>query len=323
MIARIQQISTLSLLAFASMWATVMGWRGAYGWAMAGALLIVFGYAIFLGIEFILLARFGAEEGAVSPAAGQLLRAWFGEVVRAPLVFCWRHPFRSQAVPDHDFAGVSSGRTGVVFIHGFVCNRGFWNPWLRRFRAMRIPFVAVNLEPPFGSIDEYADLIELAVQKLHNATGCAPVVVAHSMGGLAARAWLTRFQGAERVRRIITIASPHHGTWLGRFAVTTNGEQMHSGSQWLKSLARAERPSDLARFTCFYGHCDNIVFPVRTATLPGADNRHVSATAHIHMAFRPEVMQEVLRWASADPANSGADPMRVESCVGRSESRSP
>ena len=320
MIARIHQVTTLSLLAFAAIWAAVMGLRGAYGWAAAGALLIVFGYAIFLGFEFILLARFGAERGA-EPTVGQLLRAWFGEVVRAPLVFCWRQPFRSRAVPDDDFGRACSGSTGVVFVHGFVCNRGFWNPWLWRFRALHFPFVAVDLEPPFGSIDEYANLIEVAVRRLHCATGSAPVVVAHSMGGLAVRAWLARFPGNDRVHRIVTIASPHHGTWLGRFAVTANGEQMHLGSEWLQSLSRTERPADLARFTCFYGHCDNIVFPIRTATLPGADNRHVSATAHIHMAFRSEVIQEVLRWVYAEPPDAVVDPAPVERSVGRSDSK--
>ena len=31
------------------------------------------------------------------------------------------------------------------------------------------------------------------------------------------------------------------------------------------------------------------------ATLPGADNRHVEAAAHIQMAFRDQVFQEVMR----------------------------
>lgn len=297
MIARIQQATTFALLAFAVLWAFAFAASGRTGWAVGGALLILLGYAIFLGLEFILLARFGAHPPGEAPTAAQLVRAWVGEALRAPLVFCWRQPFRSAAVPD--FLGkAQSGGRGVVFVHGFLCNRGFWNPWLRRFRALGIPFVAVDLEPPFGSIDAYADSIEAAVRTMYAATGQPPVIVAHSMGGLATRTWHHRHAGAERVHRVVTIASPHHGTWLGRFAVTSNGEQMQTGSAWLETLAHAERPGVHARFTCFYGHCDNIVFPVRSATLPGADNRHVPATAHIHMAFRPAVMQEVLRWLS-------------------------
>jgi len=33
--------------------------------------------------------------------------------------------------------------------------------------------------------------------------------------------------------------------------------------------------------------------------LPGAVNVHVSATAHVHMAFRDQVFREVLHWLSA------------------------
>ena len=55
--------------------------------------------------------------------------------------------------------------------------------------------------------------------------------------------------------------------------------------------------ADLApRFICFYGHCDNIVFPPATAALAGADNRHLPGVAHVHMASRPEPWEEALRW---------------------------
>ena len=37
------------------------------------------------------------------------------------------------------------------------------------------------------------------------------VLVTHSMGGLAARAYLKR-HGSARVAKLITLACPHHGT---------------------------------------------------------------------------------------------------------------
>jgi triacylglycerol lipase len=40
----------------------------------------------------------------------------------------------------------------------------------------------------FGGIDDYAPLIEQAVQQVTQATGRPPLLVCHSMGGLAARA---------------------------------------------------------------------------------------------------------------------------------------
>ena len=40
---------------------------------------------------------------------------------------------------------------------------------------------------------------------------------------------------------------------------------------------------------------DNIVFPPRAATMAGADIRYLRATAHMAMAFHPQVVAEVAR----------------------------
>ena len=308
MLARLQQFTTLGLIAAAVAWATYFLRSGQPASAWGGALLILLGYALFLGVEFILLAFVHGDDPAPRASGAQLLRAWWGEVLSAPQVFCWRQPFRANTEPDHLGAELR-GRRGVVFVHGFVCNRGLWNPWMARLRARGVPFIAVNLEPVFGSIDAYAGVIEDAVRRIESSTGLAPVIVAHSMGGLAVRAWLSAFAADARVHRVITIGTPHHGTWLARFAFVPNAAQMRLGNGWLSRLAAQETMPRHALFTCFYGHCDNIAFPPSTGTLRGADNRHVSATAHVHMASSELVFSEVSRWlepsgdaASAAPA---------------------
>ena len=293
MLARLQQFITLGLLTTAFAWAAFFFTRGETTWAVVGALLIVFGYALILALEFILLWFVNRADPTPNANAWQLLQAWFGEVTTAPMVFCWRQPFRSNAVPD--FLPKGSDQRGVVFVHGYVCNRGIWNPLMERLQARGVPFVAVNLEPVFGSIDDYTPTINRAVQRVIEVTGSAPVLVAHSMGGLAARAWLKTVSAAALPHRLITVGTPHSGTWLARFGSTLNALQMRQGGVWQKALTSAESPERLARFTCFYGHADNIVFPASTATLKGADNRHIAACAHVHMTFHPQVWAEVLR----------------------------
>jgi triacylglycerol lipase len=183
----------------------------------------------------------------------------------------------------------------VVLIHGFVCNRGLWTPWLEQLKAQGHCFVAVNLEPVFGSIDDYAPIIERAVQQVVAATGLPPVLVCHSMGGLAARAWLRTVppgDEAQRVHHIITIGTPHRGTWLGRFSHVRNGQQMRLNGPWVADLA--QRAHERVPFTCWYSNCDNIVFPASTGTLPGADNRHVPGVAHVDLAFQAQLVQQSL-----------------------------
>jgi triacylglycerol lipase len=299
MLARLQQATTLTLIILAGAWAAWFIHTGRPLWALGGAVLILFGYAVFLAIEFVMLSFARGDDPSPPPSPAQLLRAWCGEVISAPRVFCWRQPFRSNAEPDH-LGDEAQGRRGVLLVHGFVCNRAFWNPWMKRLRAAGVPFVAVNLEPVFGSIDDYVPTLAAAARRLHDATGLAPLVVAHSMGGLAVRAWL-RGAGDLSACHVITIGSPHRGTWLARFSLTANGHQMRTGNPWLGELREAATDS---RFTCFYSHCDNIVFPPSTATLAGADNRHVPASAHVHLAFQDAVFNEVWRWVGPAAAST-------------------
>lgn len=314
MLARLQQAIVIGLVAIAAAWAAHFFQGGRPLMAAAGALLIGFGYVVVLGVEFGLLALVHRDDPAPRATVLQLLRAWWGEVTTATRVFCWRQPFRSHAVPDDD--APLPGSRAVLLVHGFVCNRGFWTPWLLRLRSLGVRYVAVNLEPVFGSIDDYADLLEEAVVRLERATGQPPVIVAHSMGGIASRVWLARPGNAPRIERLITIGTPHRGTWLARFGHTHNGRQMRIDNPWLLDLVarEAELGDDQGprvppnKLVCFYGNCDNIVFPPSTASLPGAENRFVPGFAHVAMAFAPAVMEPALALIAGDRLATSAPP---------------
>lgn len=277
----------------------VWQWPSSPAQAVLGAALIACIAPIVLAIEFLLLARVARGDPAVPVATSRaLLRAWLGEVQNLVRVFYWRLPFRWRSPEDH-LDPACAGRTGVVLVHGFVCNRGFWAPWLRQLRARGHAHMAVNLEPVFGSIDAYAPIIAAAVQRVAALTGEPPVLVCHSMGGLAARAWLRTAGAPAAVARVITIGSPHHGTWLGRFSSMPNGRQMRQGSDWLADLERSEATRVLPPFTCWYANCDNIVFPPSTAMLPHADNRFLPGVAHVGMAFHPRLVSDCLALLAA------------------------
>ena len=319
-LARLQQVLTLGALGLAGVWAIYWTSQGRPWLAAAGVGLILGGYAAVLAFEMVLLYFTHGADPSPRARVPALWRAWWGEVKSAPTVFCWRQPFRSQVWPDQ-LPARAPGRRGVLFIHGFVCNRGVWNPWLARLTAQGTPFVAVNLVPVFGTIDDTIGVVEDAVRRLEAATGQAPVVVAHSMGGLVLRRWWAEHGAAVRVHHVITIGTPHQGTWLARWGHTANARQMQIDSPWLLNLAQREGPSGAlklplslpvslpltlpltsppispltSRMTCFYSDCDNIVFPPSRATLPGANNIHLPGLAHVHMADAPEPWAELQR----------------------------
>ena len=294
MVARFQKIITFCLLAAAFGWLFYFR-HDSPALAVAGFFIIALGYTVFLAIEFVCLRFINRSDPAPPATLSELLSAWVGESLIAPQVFCWRQPFRSNAIPDNIAAdAIKPGKRGVVFIHGFFCNRGFWNPWLMRLAGTGHAFVAVNLEPLFGSIDEYIPAIDAAIHKVTVATGLAPLLVCHSMGGLAARAWLREMKAEARVNHVVTIGTPHGGTWLARFGHGKNGRQMRLASSWQAGLNHGMPTSRHSLFTCWYSTADNIVFPASTATLPGADNRLIQGKAHVQMAFDAEVINATL-----------------------------
>jgi pimeloyl-ACP methyl ester carboxylesterase len=316
MLARLQQFTVLAVLAIAIVCAVLLAGLGRPLWGVAILFVLGCGHAIVLGCEFLLLPRANRQDPAPAASAGQLLYAWWGEVRAATRVFYWQQPFRSHAQPDH-LPPCSAGMAGIVFVHGFVCNRGLWNPWLGRLRRLGVPFVAVNLEPVFGSIDGGVQIVEQAVRRVEAATGARPLIVAHSMGGLVVRAWLDAFQADARVRRVFTIGTPHRGTLLARFSRAPNARQMRPGSRWQLALAAREPMGRYAKFTCYYSHCDNIVLPASSGTLPGADNRHVDGVAHVDLVRQEIVFREVLDQAGV--VTPPPSPQRVD--AGQPEAR--
>ncbi len=282
---------------------TALGWttfaaQHSVGWLVGGWAVLVGGHALVLAAEFVASALVNRRGEGPHASASDLLRAWWAECLLSPRIWAWRQPFRSTAIADHFPA--TDGRRGVVLIHGFSCNRGFWLPWLRRLTLQGRCVVAVDLEPPLGSLDGFVQTVDDAIRQVRTATGLPPMVVAHSMGGLVARAWWCRTRGAQPVHRIVTLATPHAGTWTARIGRAASSLEMRIGSPWLAALAQAQQGCEPARFTCWFSNCDNMVFPMHTATLPGADNRPAHGLAHVELAFDAAVMNGTLALLDED-----------------------
>ena len=302
--ARWQQAMVLFLVMLTAVW---LGW-----WLPRSAVVALLGVALvlalmvaFMAVEFGLMHAVNRTDPAPRARVTEVVRAWWAELWVAIRVFCWMQPFRHRAVPDwlppRETGAPPSPQRGVVLLHGFMCNRGLWNDWIPLLTQRGHACVAVNLEPVRGSIHAYEEAVEAAVEAVWRATGRAPVLVGHSMGGLAARAWLHARPGApDRVHSVITLGTPHRGTWLGQFSGAVNGRQMRLDGPWVQALQAGEPPGLARKFTCWYSNCDNIVFPASAATLPGADNRLIAGVAHVEMVFHPVVLQACLQQIRAE-----------------------
>lgn len=240
-----------------------------------------------LGTQFAIGAFFRARESDESHGYAASLRAWAAEIVAALRTYCWaqiRHA--DSQLPSAD-AGPG---TPILLVHGYLCNRGIWHPFARWLAARGHPVDSVNLEPVFGTIDDYVPIVAEAVRRLRRRSGRDRVaIVAHSMGGVVARAYLAR-EGAGSVCSVVTLGSPHAGTWFARWGHGANVGQMRVGCDWLCALEKRETPATGALFTTIWSPHDNIVIPQKAAQrLPGATAVAVPARGHLQLAYDAEV----------------------------------
>ncbi len=184
-----------------------------------------------------------------------------------------------------DGAGPGPGPGGsrpLLLIHGIACNRGVWQHWIQRLQAAGFgPIRTIDLEPVFADIDAHAARVARELRTLQQQCGGARVaVVAHSMGGLVARAAFRRV-GPDVVSRVVTIAAPHHGTRVARLFQWTPTKQMRPDSAWLKSLNAAQEGRPAAFLTSIYSLEDNLVIPARSASLHGANLIELRGLGHL------------------------------------------
>ncbi len=244
--------------------------------AVAAVLAPVAVVTLLLSIEFTVAAA--ADPRSPRTPLWRLAQVFLRELSVSLRVFLWRQPWKS-GFPEPALAH-DPQRAAVLLIAGFMCNRAAWKPLLDSGLLGHCNVATVNLEPILGDIDAYAECVRRAIERLCAASGATRVLlVGHSMGGLAARAYLRR-HGDARVARVVTLASPHHGTLLGRLGHSRNARQMAKGSRFIARLAEDDK-ARWTRFTTVAARDDNLVIPRSSPLLPGAKQIELDGVGHL------------------------------------------
>ena len=265
-----------------------------------GLLLPVGLHAAFLGGGFLLAAAAGGPRPA--HAVGSLpvwVKAWAVEVLDSMRTFLFAQPLLAHRTwPQPPVPS----RIPVLLVHGYFCNRAVWLPMASRLAEAGHPIAGIDLEPPFASIDTQAEALAQAVERLRQVTGAPRVaLLGHSMGGLAARAFM-RQHGDAAVAHVVTLGTPHRGTVLAWFGLGTCVREMRPDSDWLQALAASEPPARHRRFTLVRTWQDNIVAPHAIQALEGARMIDFGGIGHVTLAYDRHVQDTVLQvLASVDP----------------------
>jgi pimeloyl-ACP methyl ester carboxylesterase len=132
-------------------------------------------------------------------------------------------------------------------------------------------------------------------------------ILAHSMGGLVARAALRNSDIRDRVNHMVTIGTPHQGSHLARLGGFNWSKEIRPGSSFMTMLNAddyREVEKQELRITAFWTERDVLVIPPSAAALPGAENIGMHEATHISWLVRPRQVHQVLEALDSVPTGS-------------------
>lgn len=275
----------------------------------AVVLLVAGGIAVYALGSFLLMGRHvGARERHLS--LRELVReVWIAGLTQPflPLFYLLGRRMDSFFVQRGKEGLAAEGappQVPIVFVHGYMQNRvGFVGLARSLARAGLGPMFGFNY-PWFSSIANNAQRLERFVESVCKETGSAAVdLVCHSMGGLIAVEMMRDEARREslKVRRCVTIASPHAGVmWQGPL-LGFGAASLKRGSKLLE--AQAGHKLTVPCLSVYSTH-DNIVHPKESSSLVlrGGRDIEVDGPAHLAILFSPKVAEHVAEFLRAtDP----------------------
>jgi pimeloyl-ACP methyl ester carboxylesterase len=277
-------------------WLTRRGVERAWWTDLQGGLLLL---AFPLSIRLLIVAcsyTLSRIKGvALAPEQRLTAPGWLHFFASEYFHFCMQSlvllPFRFLFHTASERGSGSAQGPVIVLQHGFMHSGAVWFFTARALERMGCRVFAVD-QPIYGCIDTMAERLHEQIEDIARRTGQAHVtLVAHSMGGLIARAYLRKFAGA-RLQRVITLGSPHQGTYHAMFAGGKNGRQMRRGNAWLAALAGERMSTPLISI---YSVHDTIITPQDSSHIEGANNIVVSGIGHVAMPSGRRMRRHIVR----------------------------
>lgn len=200
----------------------------------------------------------------------------------------------------------------VLMLHGFFQTRNIWEMMEDRLRHDGFGVMTFNLGGllwRFNThpVDRLAKLVADKVEGLAARHGFGRVhVIGHSKGGVVARRWVQHFGGDQRVKSVITLGTPHHGTptallgvaLMGMGTVGSSARDLLPRSRVVSAIGRDSFPAHVP-LTSVYSR-EDLVCPYWYSILrprPGEEthvtNVEVRGVGHSQLVWDPSVYRVV------------------------------
>lgn len=201
----------------------------------------------------------------------------------------------------------------VLLLHGFFQNRNVWEVMEDRLRYDDFGVFSFDLGGLFSQFNTerpglLSEKIAAKIERICERTGLERFhIVGHSKGGLIARDYIQNHGGDKRVKSVVTLGTPHHGTPTAAIGVSLMGMGLLSRSPYdllpnsgfLKRLRAENFPAHIPLTSIYSRH--DLVCPWWAAVLvprPGETslvNIPLRGIGHTALTYDPGVYQIIRR----------------------------
>jgi len=182
----------------------------------------------------------------------------------------------------------------VILVHGIIDDERRMGPMARYLRRQGRTVYTVSLKPSWGQLglDELAKQLEGFIREKIPA-GEKFDLVGFSMGGLICRYYAQRLGGLSHIDHFITLASPHHGTWMAYAGWNTGCTQMRPDSAFLRDLNHDISTLNRVKFTSIWTPLDLMIVPASSSHTGLGREIKIWMPAHPLMALHPICIRAV------------------------------
>jgi triacylglycerol lipase len=193
----------------------------------------------------------------------------------------------------------------ILLVHGIIHNRSAFVRLKRRMEKLGwVNVFTMNYSTFHGNILQMVEELSRKINVVMKKTGASQIdIVAHSLGGVVSRTYMSLGEGRGKVRRLITLGTPHQGTQLSFVAKGLSrgalDADLRINSYLMRLLEMTELPKN-SEIISIYSPFDWTVVPAENALCKGTPasafkNIELEFVGHMGLLYDTESFDAVVR----------------------------
>lgn len=209
---------------------------------------------------------------------------------------------REAGAPHPHFA---LNKRPILLVHGIMHNASAFIPLKRQMADEGWKNIfSINYATRHGSLTKMVDILSARVDEIINITQSPQIdIVAHSLGGIISRYYMTIGSGRGKVHHLVTLGTPHRGTPLSFFVrgglLGGLNTDLRPGSYLINHLNETALPRG-SILTSIYSKYDFVAWPsennCKVEGLPHTsfNNTELNNVGHLGLLYHPNSLNSVM-----------------------------